>query len=98
MGRMGETCGVVTGAYMALGLKYGPTQDDPEAKAAMYAYIREFAEKFTANHPGLKCRELLGYDMSIAEEYEKAKQENLFKTVCPQLVRDASEILETMLA
>lgn len=98
MGRMAGTCGAVTGAYMALGLKYGATSANSEAKAAMYAYIREFAEQFTARHPGLECRELLGYDISIAEEREKARQENLFSTVCPQIVRDASEILEGMLS
>jgi len=98
MGRMGGTCGVVTGAYMALGLKYGPTQANPEAKAAMYASIRKFAEQFAAGHQGLECRELLGYDISIAEEHETARNKGLFKTICPQLVRDASEILEEMLS
>ncbi len=97
MGRMGKTCGVVTGAYMALGLKYGFTQASPEAKAAMYAQIRDFSERFSAGHQGLECRELLGYDISIHEEHVQAQQAGLFKTVCPQLVRDASEILEEML-
>ena len=99
MGRQGNTCGVVTGAYMALGLKYGFTQATQEVKAAMYDKIRDFSERFRAKHPeGLTCRELLGYDISIHEEHVKAQQAGLFKTICPQLVRDASEILEEMLA
>ena len=33
MGRMGETCGAVTGAFMLIGLKYGKTRpEDNERK------------------------------------------------------------------
>jgi C_GCAxxG_C_C family probable redox protein len=33
MGRMGETCGAVTGAFMVIGLKYGKTRvEDEETK------------------------------------------------------------------
>ena len=94
---MAGTCGAVTGAFMALGVKYGPTQPRPEAQAEMYARIREFAERFAARHNTLECRELLGYDMSIAEEREKIKAEKLTSTLCPKLIRDAAEILEEMM-
>lgn len=97
MGRMAGTCGAVTGAFMALGIKYGPSQPSPEAKAKMYERIREFAERFTARHNALECRELLGYDMSIAEEREKIKAEKLTSDICPQIIRDTAEILEEMM-
>ena len=42
MGRTGGTCGAVTGALMALGLKYGATVADPVAKERTYALTREF--------------------------------------------------------
>ncbi len=97
IGRMAETCGAVTGAVMALGLKYGFTQGSPEAKTAMYAHVQQFAERFTERYHSMFCRELLGYDISIHEEHEKAKQEKLFTTRCPEFVRAAVEIVEEML-
>ncbi len=96
IGRMGDMCGAVTGAIMALGLKYGFTAGSPEAKSEMYARVQTFTEKFKARHEALMCRDLLGYDISIHEEHEQAKQEKLFTTLCPEFVRTAAEILEEM--
>ena len=96
IGRTGNVCGVVTGAIMALGLKYGFTVGSPEAKSEMYAHVQTFIEKFTARHGSQTCRDLLGYDISIHEEHEKAKEEKLFSTRCPEFVRAAAEILEEM--
>ena len=97
IGRMAETCGAVTGAVMALGLKYGFTQGSPEAKADMYARVQQFADQFTKRYHSLLCRELLGYDISIPEEHEQARQEKLFSTRCPEFVRSAAEIVTKML-
>jgi C_GCAxxG_C_C family probable redox protein len=98
MGRMGETCGAVTGAMMVLGLKFGNTSPSREAKDQMYARIREFAERFKTRNGSLACRDLLGCDISTAEGHKAAAERGLFTTVCPKLVRDAAEILEEMLA
>ena len=97
MGRLGNTCGVVSGAFMALGLKYGSTEAGPEIKANMYAIIREFAERFLERNESLECRGLLGLDISIPEEFEKAKAEKLTAKLCPKFIQDAAEILEEML-
>jgi C_GCAxxG_C_C family probable redox protein len=35
MGRLAETCGAITGAFMVLGLKYGSAASDREAKEAV---------------------------------------------------------------
>jgi C_GCAxxG_C_C family probable redox protein len=95
MGRMGETCGAVTGAMMVLGLRFGADQPDREAKERVYARIREFADRFQARNGSTFCRDLLGCDISTPDGYEQAKI--LFPTVCPKYVRDACEILEEML-
>ena len=42
MGRPGHPCGAVTGALMALGLRYGATVVDPAAKELTYAKARDF--------------------------------------------------------
>jgi C_GCAxxG_C_C family probable redox protein len=98
MGRMAETCGAVTGAMMALGLRYGGNSPNPETKERIYGKIREFADHFKARNGSLACRELLGCDISTPEGHEVAREKKLFASVCPECVRDAAEILEEMLA
>ncbi|MGA2618084.1 MAG: C-GCAxxG-C-C family protein [Thermoguttaceae bacterium] len=98
MGRMADTCGAVTGAFMVLGLRYGQASSDREAKEAIYARIREFAQRFQARHGSLVCRELLECDISTPEGLQRAKDEKVLTTICPKFVRDAVELLEEMLA
>ena len=48
MGRMAQTCGAVTGAYMVLGLKHGAVSgQDQDAKQKTCRLVREFAERLT---------------------------------------------------
>ena len=49
-------------------------------------------------HGSLACRELLGCDISTPEGAKLAEERRLFRTKCPQLVRDAAELLEATLA
>jgi len=94
----GETCGAVTGAMMLIGLKYGKcSPEDNQAKEKTYQLVQEFAKRFRELHGSLKCKELLPYDISIPQELQKAREEGLFTTVCPKLVKSASEIVEGML-
>ena len=97
MGRMAETCGAVTGAMMVLGLRFGGTTPDREAKERVYAKVREFAEQFKARNGSLVCRDLLGCDISTPEGYSIAQEKKLVSTTCPKFVRDACEILDEML-
>jgi C_GCAxxG_C_C family probable redox protein len=98
MARMGEQCGAVTGAFMVIGLKYGKVKaGDEAARERTYGLAREFVTRFSARHGSIRCRELLGYDLSDPEERKGAHQKGLFDTLCPQLVRDATEILEELL-
>jgi C_GCAxxG_C_C family probable redox protein len=98
MARMGETCGAVTGALMAIGLKYGMTQaKDEGARDKTYKLAQEFAARFKARHNSMVCRELLGYDLSKPEERKAAYEKGLFTTLCPKFVRDAVEIVEQLL-
>jgi len=98
VGRLGLTCGAVTGAVMVIGLKYGKVKvDDDAAKEKTYALVQEFARRFRARNKSLNCTELLGYDLGTAEGREKVKEKNLATTVCEKAVRDAAEILEEIL-
>jgi C_GCAxxG_C_C family probable redox protein len=96
--KTGNMCGAVSGAIMVIGLKYGKTQaDDDAATEKTRALVRQFIHEFTEKNGSVNCRELLGYDLSNADEYEKARERELFETKCPELVRDAAVILEKIL-
>jgi C_GCAxxG_C_C family probable redox protein len=98
MGHIGETCGAVTGALMLIGLKYGKTRaDDAEAKDRTYAKVKEFTDAFKASHGSIKCKDLIGYDISVKEELIAAREAGVFKTACPLLVRDSIETVEKLL-
>lgn len=63
MGRLGGTCGAVTGAIMAIGLvACDPDPRSLVAKARTYTLVRSFIEEFETRHQAISCRELLGCD------------------------------------
>ena len=97
-GRLGHTCGAITGGMMAIGLKYGKTvpEDDP-AREKTYALAGEFIEKFKERHRTTLCRELIECDISTPEGIQSAKDRQLFTALCPKYVSTAVEILEELL-
>lgn len=100
MGRCQHVCGAVTGALMALGLKYGMgTGDSEEKKMLTYSKTREFFDKFTGLHGSLNCRELLnGLDLNDAGDYAKIKDQDLFNTFCEKkYITDAVSIAEGLM-
>ena len=97
MGRTGKTCGVVTGAYMVLGLRQNFTDGTPtEIKTRAYSIVREFNRRFIEKNGALTCKDLLGCDLSTPEGQAYAKEKGLTRTICPGLVRDSIEILDSM--
>lgn len=96
MGRLGATCGAVTGAFMAFGLQHGGV--DAEAKERTCELVRKFAERFRKLHDSVECRDLLGCDLSTPEGRREAKDRDTHTTVCNALVRDAAEIARELLA
>lgn len=94
----GETCGAVVGSLMSLGLKYGNYKPgEMDAKNTLLAKKDEFEARFIEKFGTLKCKELLGYDLSISEEMNKAMEEGLFTSFCPKLVVCACEIMDGLL-
>jgi C_GCAxxG_C_C family probable redox protein len=92
---MGKTCGAATGAYMVLGLKIqSEGKTIPEIKAESKVAVRKFNELFIAKHGSLKCKKLLGVDISTPEGTAEANEKNLFDSICPELVASATDIIE----
>ena len=100
LGRLREVCGAVSGAEMALGFLRGYSDpEDPAAKSAHYARVRELAERFREQNGTIICRELLkDVPVTPGGEPEKRTPEYYASRPCLRLVGEAAGILEEMLA
>ncbi len=96
IGRQGEVCGALTGALMVLALQYA--QDRPEGKEEMYRIAGEFIGEFQRRHGALRCRDLVGFDISTPEGLQAARQRNVFTTLCPLLVDETAKALQQYLS
>ncbi|MDP4227810.1 MAG: C-GCAxxG-C-C family protein [Bacteroidota bacterium] len=96
---MQETCGAVTGALMAIGLKYGKGENGTDQdKMHTYNLSRQLITEFKGRHGTLCCRQLLdGLDMSTPEGMAKIRELDLFHLRCTEFVKDAVEIAEKII-
>ena len=84
---MGQTCGAVTGALMAIGLAFEDTEKAHEK-------AQEFTKRFAERNGSCLCEKLLGCNMGIPEEKERARAEGKLTQLCPGLVVSALELLD----
>jgi C_GCAxxG_C_C family probable redox protein len=97
MGRMQETCGAVTGAFMAIGLKYGFTKgDDQGQKDIVLQRTKEFAARFKDKFGTLLCKELLSCDLNTDEGQRLHKAQNQRELICMNCVKYSSSVVESM--
>jgi len=99
MGRQQLTCGAVTGAAMALGLKFGKGKNDgDEKKQQTYEKTVELFDAFTKLNGSTTCRQLLN-DLDMRDEHELRliNEQNLFHTNCRKYVADAVKITELLI-
>jgi len=98
-GREGETCGAVSGAIMALGLRYGRLEGgDEDAKERCYRAVRLLVQRFRETHGTLVCRELTGVDLLTDVGQRRYEDEDVFHQVCSECVRTAASLAATLLA
>jgi len=94
-----RTCGVVTGALMALGMKYGHYResDMTERKNTILAKRAEFEQKFANENGSVICKDILGYDLSKPEDFNQVIEKRLFFTLCTKVVCSGCKILDEMM-
>jgi C_GCAxxG_C_C family probable redox protein len=98
IGRMGKTCGAVTGAVMVIGLRHGQVNlADAESREDTYRSVKEFIDRFTVLHGSVECKELIGYDLSNSRGLKLARESGVFQSKCSGFVCDATRILEDVL-
>jgi C_GCAxxG_C_C family probable redox protein len=96
--RLGGVCGAVSGAVMVIGLRYGQSKLlDNQPKEETYRITRQFIDEFIEKNGSIVCKDLLTCDINTPEGRKKAIDEGFFKTICPNLVKDAAILLEKML-
>ncbi len=98
-GGEGEVCGALSGAVMGLGLKFG--RDVPGLRTDgrnPHWYATELLKGFQALHGHLRCRDLLGLDVTDPEDYRIYSERNLWATICRDLITLATELAYELLA
>ncbi len=97
MGRLQDTCGAVTGAFMVLGLFCSTkSPDNRKRKEAAYSAIQKFTEKFDALHGTINCRKLLNADLRTEQGRQYIKDHNLHETICEKCISDAISIINEL--
>lgn len=100
-GRVSHTdniCGAVTGGVAAIGLHLGHAAgSETEIKAHCAKVTQQFLDEFKARHESVYCSDLLGNNMSIPGEREKAIEANKFELICSKLVESSGELVEKIL-
>lgn len=97
MGRLQETCGAVTGAYMVLGIHIcNKVADNKERKEKTYSLIQEYSKRFKKLNGTTDCIDLLKCDLKTDEGNRFAKEHNLFGTVCEKCISNSIGIINEL--
>lgn len=92
IGRRGSVCGAVSGAVMAVGLKYGRMGPD-EDKEKTYGLALRFYERFKKEFGSVLCYDLIECDLTTPEGKKKAKDLKVHEEKCSKFVAGAVDIL-----
>jgi C_GCAxxG_C_C family probable redox protein len=98
MGRLQETCGVVTGAFMVIGI-YNSQQypDNLTRKEMSYAMIRKFNDSFVDIYQTNSCSKLINCDLSTPEGRALAHENQLHETICEVCMATSFRLLKELI-
>lgn len=91
IGRLGDVCGAISGAAMAIGVSMG--RDDPsdvESKELTYSKVVLLTNAFNNEFGSLRCRDLIGCDLNTKEGREEANRKRIHSDICPRFVAFAT--------
>lgn len=97
MGRLGLTCGAVSGAVLVMGLAGREEKDEMARRKLAYGLTQELVSGFTARHGSIVCKDLLGVDLNTAEGAKLFAERELYATLCPNFVGEAARLLARLL-
>lgn len=97
MGGLRDTCGAVTGMFMAADMLWGyDSPKDAAGKKTHYELIRRLAEEFKEENGTLVCRELLEGCKKELNPMERTR-EYYTERPCTRLVQCAARILDELI-
>ncbi|MEM3579430.1 MAG: C-GCAxxG-C-C family protein [Candidatus Bathyarchaeia archaeon] len=95
MGRTGFVCGALTGAVMAIGLKYG--RDTPPDEIENYercvVKIQQLFKDFKETFGSIFCRDLTNCDLTTEEGRQKFKEQQIREKKCARYVGESMKML-----
>ncbi len=95
MARSQETCGAVTGALMAIGLKYGsPEAGNQAARDRVLQKSKELIARFKEEFGTTRCGDLLNLDLNTEEGQRLHKESGQRDKVCMKCVKFAASVVE----
>lgn len=98
IGGQGEVCGALTGGVLILGLTHGRRRaEDIEAKNKTYSKVGELVNNFAAANGAVRCRDLIGLDLTSDEGVLEFYAQNMQEEKCNRIVKNAvTAILELL--
>ncbi len=98
MGRLQETCGAVTGAFMVIGVHVGKQYpENSMRKSVSYKLIQDFEAEFTKMNKSIKCMDLINVDLRTDEGQKQFSERMLGTKVCEKCIANATEIIDRLI-
>jgi C_GCAxxG_C_C family probable redox protein len=94
----GGLCGAVSGALMAISMKFGKgdVDGDPD-KSKTYELAKNFMKQFESANGSIYCERILGLNIGSPAGMKKAQDSSMFETKCLEMVKSAADLLELIM-
>ena len=98
MGRLQETCGAVTGAFMVIGLYNSKKhKDNASLKEASMNMIRKFEQDFKLANGTTSCKALINCDLNTEAGQTYYKENNLAETICEKCISNSITLINKLI-
>lgn len=94
IGRNGSVCGALTGAVMAISLKYGRnTPDETKNYEKCMDKVQQLLKSFEETFGSILCHKLTNCNLATAEGRQKFKEKQIREKKCARYVEKAMKTL-----
>ena len=98
MAARGDSCGVISGGLMVIGLKFGQTSaENKAAREKCNRLGREYIKQFEAEFGATACRDLIKCNIGTPEGAKLVKEKGLREGLCSNLVYSGTQMLSALI-
>lgn len=95
MCKTGNMCGALSAGLLAMSAKQGKSRpEEVDRQLKTYTLGREAVDAFRREFGATDCPTLLGYDISVPEELEKAVAADAFQKTCRKFIERSVALAE----